>query len=242
MSDPKTISASTLSLSRHDIDAILFDIGRVILDIDPALIGRHWLATLQSHSINLPRDASSTSSGKVLGSEAEIAKKVTGSETYHAYECGKISDGAFFDFVAEVLGLSLPIDTAVREVLRDGWNAIFLGKMPNVHEMLSEATQIAPVYAFSNTNQAHCDHFLPRFEGLFSDFSKIYLSQEVGMRKPHKEAFDAVVADMGVAPGRVLFFDDLAENIEGARRAGLHAVLVDGPDVAPDFIAALAAH
>ncbi|HEU0061185.1 MAG TPA: HAD-IA family hydrolase, partial [Hyphomicrobiaceae bacterium] len=39
-------------------------------------------------------------------------------------------------------------------------------------------------------------------------------------------AFRAVVADMGLAPDRVLFFDDSAENVAGARACGLMAVEV----------------
>jgi FMN phosphatase YigB (HAD superfamily) len=37
-------------------------------------------------------------------------------------------------------------------------------------------------------------------------FCKIYLSHEIGARKPEPAAFRTVVADMGLTPERVLFF------------------------------------
>jgi FMN phosphatase YigB (HAD superfamily) len=51
-----------------------------------------------------------------------------------------------------------------------------------------------------------------------------HVSHEIGARKPEPAAFRSVVADMGLAPDRVLFFDDSAENVAGARACGLRAV------------------
>ena len=58
------------------------------------------------------------------------------------------------------------------------------------------------------------------------DQAKIYVSHEIGARKPEAAAFRAVVADMGMAPQRILFFDDIAENVAGARACGVRAVQV----------------
>ena len=58
------------------------------------------------------------------------------------------------------------------------------------------------------------------------DQAKIYVSHEIGARKPEAAAFRAVVADMGMAPQRILFFDDIAENVAGARACGVCAVQV----------------
>ena len=43
-------------------------------------------------------------------------------------------------------------------------------------------------------------------------------------------AYDHVVKAIGVPASRIVFFDDLAENIEGARARGLTAVHVTSPD------------
>jgi putative hydrolase of the HAD superfamily len=54
------------------------------------------------------------------------------------------------------------------------------------------------------------------------------ISSEVGCRKPGRAFFDALVARTGCAPGEVLMVgDDLSNDIEGARQAGLGAVLIN---------------
>ena len=43
-------------------------------------------------------------------------------------------------------------------------------------------------------------------------------------RKPEKQAFEHIAYALGVPFGSIMFFDDLVENVEGAKSAGLHAV------------------
>lgn len=56
-------------------------------------------------------------------------------------------------------------------------------------------------------------------------FDEVIISAEVGLAKPGKEIFELVVQRLGVDPEEAVFVDDFRENIEGARAAGLHAVL-----------------
>jgi len=49
----------------------------------------------------------------------------------------------------------------------------------------------------------------------------------VGVRKPEPQAYHFVAAALGVAPAECLFFDDEAENVDGARAVGMRAYLVD---------------
>lgn len=58
-------------------------------------------------------------------------------------------------------------------------------------------------------------------------FDVIIDSSEVGMRKPDERIYHLALDRLGgVAPERAIFLDDAPGNIEGARRAGLEAVLV----------------
>ncbi|MNC96516.1 Alpha-D-glucose-1-phosphate phosphatase YihX [compost metagenome] len=57
-------------------------------------------------------------------------------------------------------------------------------------------------------------------------FRRVFVSCEIGKRKPDAEAFRAVAADMGFPESRILFFDDSLENVEGARAVGMRAVHV----------------
>ena len=61
-------------------------------------------------------------------------------------------------------------------------------------------------------------------------FDVIVDSSEVGMRKPNPAIYLHALVELGdIAPDRAVFLDDAPGNVDGARRAGLHAILVDDP-------------
>jgi len=193
------------SLSPGSADALLFDLGRVVIDIDFSRAIACWAG----HAGCQP--------------EAIVARYVR-DEAYRMHEVGKISDEAYFDSLRGSLGIAIS-DAQFLE----GWNAIFAGAMPDIAELLPRAARHMPIYAFSNTNRPHVDYFSKEYAGLLGHFRELYLSSSIGLRKPDAEAFDHVVAAMGVSASRIVFFDDLAENVEGARARGLTAVHVTSP-------------
>jgi putative hydrolase of the HAD superfamily len=202
-------------LSPGSADALLFDLGRVVLDVDfNRTLGR-WAA----HAGCAP---------------AQLVELFFHDEAYRRHETGAISDAEFFAALRASLGIELS-DAQFLE----GWNAIFVGEMPGIAPLLSRAAQRLPLYAFSNTNGAHVEHFSVAYAGVLGHFREIFLSSTIGLRKPDAAAYDHVVKAMGVPAGRIVFFDDLAENIEGARARGLTAVHVNSPDDVADALAAL---
>jgi putative hydrolase of the HAD superfamily len=56
----------------------------------------------------------------------------------------------------------------------------------------------------------------------------IVYSHECGLSKPDPRAYALVCARLEVGPAKTVFVDDTAMCVEGARRAGLHAVLFSG--------------
>ncbi len=64
-------------------------------------------------------------------------------------------------------------------------------------------------------------------------FDIVVDSSEVGMRKPNPAIYHhALDALGGIPPEEAVFLDDTPGNVEGAKRAGLHAILVDDPETA----------
>ena len=59
--------------------------------------------------------------------------------------------------------------------------------------------------------------------------SHVFVSSEIGHRKPERSAFEFVARSVGVPIESILFFDDTLENVEGALAAGFQAVHVRGP-------------
>ena len=203
-------------LSPGSADALLFDLGRVVLDID-------FSKTLSCWAGHAGCDA------------ADIAGRISSrDEIYMRHETGEISDAEFFASLRAALGIGIS-DAQFLE----GWNAIFAGEIPGIAGQLARAAKSLPLYAFSNTNSAHVEHFSVAHADVLGHFRKMFLSSSIGLRKPDAEAFDHVVKAIGVPAGRIVFFDDLAENIEGARARGLIAVHVNSPGDVAETLAAL---
>jgi len=202
-------------LSPGEADALLFDLGRVVLDIDFDKAIACWAA----HAGCAPSD---------------IVKRFVRGEAYRHHEIGKISDAAYFDSLRLTLGIGIS-----DQQLLEGWNAIFAGEMPGIAPLLARAARRLPLYAFSNTNGAHVEHFSKAYADLLRPFREMYLSSTIGLRKPDAAAYDHVVQAIGVPASRILFFDDLAENVEGARARGLHAVQVKSSADVADALDAL---
>ena len=197
-------------------DALLFDLGRVVLDIDFDKTLACWAA----HAGCQP---------------AHLVGRFTRGEIYQRHERGEIGDAEFFAALRTSLGVEMTDDQFL-----EGWNAIFAGEMPGIAPLLAQAAQRMPLYAFSNTNGAHVEHFSQAYADVLGHFRELFLSSTIGLRKPDAAAYDHVVKAIGVPPKRIVFFDDLAENIEGARARGLTAVHVRSPDDVAEALAALA--
>jgi HAD superfamily hydrolase (TIGR01509 family) len=196
-----------------DVRALLLDLGGVLVDVSFDRAFRAWSA-----ASGIPA--------------AQLAERFRRDADYLAHECGTLTDSAFFASLRKALGLALP-----DEAMLAGWNAILGEPFPGVTELVRRAATKLPVYVFSNTNTAHVTHFTPRYRELFAPVRKLIYSCELGCRKPDREAFSRVAAQMGVPGASILFMDDLAENVEGAKAAGLQARHVPSPDVLAPILA-----
>ena len=182
------------------VEALLFDLGGVVIHTDHERIFASW--------------------AEPTGCDvATIRAHNFFDAHYIRYERGEIEITEYFDHLRE----RLHIDLSDAQLLK-GWNAIFVGEMPGIARLLPKARAKFPLYAFSNTNRAHVDCFSRLFAPVLSHFSEIFLSSTIGRRKPDVAAFDHVVKEIGVPASRIVFFDDIAENVAGAKAAGLQAV------------------
>jgi putative hydrolase of the HAD superfamily len=203
------------SLAPNSADALLFDLGRVVIDIDFGKALTCWAG----HAGCAPTD---------------LAARFVREESYRHHEVGQIEDAAYFQSLRDSLGIGIS-DAQFLE----GWNAIFAGEMPGIAPLLKRAAARLPLYAFSNTNRPHVEHFSKAYADVLGHFREMFLSSTIGLRKPDAAAYDHVVKAIGVPASRIVFFDDLADNIEGARARGLVAVHVTSPDDVANALNAL---
>lgn len=60
---------------------------------------------------------------------------------------------------------------------------------------------------------------------IIKDFDWLFLSHEIGHRKPEKEIFEYAIDKTGIAPEKIIFIDDIQEFVEAAGRLGINGIL-----------------
>jgi putative hydrolase of the HAD superfamily len=80
-----------------------------------------------------------------------------------------------------------------------------------------------PIFYLSNMPAPYADH-LERSNEFFSWFDGGVFSARVGLIKPDPAVFDLMHSRFGITPGRSVFIDDHAGNIQSAQACGWQAV------------------
>ena len=79
----------------------------------------------------------------------------------------------------------------------------------------------------SNTISAHEKVCINK--GVTEPFDHIFLSYQVGLRKPDPKFYYYVLDKLGVKPTEALFIDDIKENVEAASNLGIRTIWADHP-------------
>lgn len=189
-------------INNLSVDALLFDLGGVIVDIDFRRVFERWSA-----DSGVPAQ--------------ELESRFLMDAYYERHERGEIAVTDYFGSLRDSLGIGLTDAQFER-----GWNAVFVRAVPGIERLLRGAGQRFPLYVFSNSNAVHHAYWAREYAAMLSMFRKVFVSSDLGRRKPEPEAYQAVARAMGVALPRILFFDDLRDNVEAAQKIGMQAVHV----------------
>lgn len=128
---------------------------------------------------------------------------------------GSITSEQFWHRVFTLTGL---------RVEEDLWASFFHPK-PNaeVIRTIRELKQEARVVAGTNTIEPH--YRIHERAGDYDIFDRVYASQLIGLVKPDPAFYNHILASEGCAPERTVFVDDFPENVDAARRLGIHGLL-----------------
>jgi putative hydrolase of the HAD superfamily len=190
----------------------IFDMGNVIIDIDFKRVLGVW-----SHLSGTPL--------------ATLMERFSMGEVFQKHERGEISDEQFAADLCHEMGIALSF-----EQFSAGWQAIFVGLRPEVITVFKKLREEGHrVVVLSNTNRLHLDFWPQHYPEIEANTDAMYLSQNLGMRKPEPEIFQHVLEKEGFYASQAVFFDDVAENIEAARAAGIEAVWVEDNQTVPKY-------
>ncbi|MFI5453520.1 HAD family hydrolase [Pedobacter sp. UC225_61] len=129
------------------------------------------------------------------------------------------------------------------EQIDEAWNSLLIGISGNNHEVLLEVKEKYRTFLLSNNNEIHYDWIINYIKKEFGIenydqyFEKAYFSQHMRLRKPNVNIFEQVIKENNLNPNETLFIDDSPQHIEGAKKAGLHTLLMDvHPEKLRDFL------
>lgn len=195
----------------HNIKAIIFDFGGVILNIDFSKTSRAF---------------------RELGVKGfdDMYSQKNANPLFQHLEVGKLNEEEFYDAFRKATSVK-----TTNQEIRFAWNALLLNYRREALHTLKTIKDKYRLYLLSNTNIIHQQAFNKIFteeigDGSLNDsFDKIYYSHEMSYRKPDKEAYEYVLKENNLSPSETLFIDDSIQNIEGAKAVGLQTIfLKDG--------------
>lgn len=200
-----------------EYQAIIFDFGNVIININPELTYQEF-AKASNKSVDKI---------KFLFEENQVFKK---------FETGLYSEEEFLDSIRQILGF--PLNDI--EII-DAWNALLLDVPLERIELLNNLRNRYPIYLLSNTNSIHikkCNaYFRQKFNLNVADlFDRSFLSYEMGLFKPDQEIYKTVLKEINLNAEKVLFIDDNFDNIESAKLLGLQTIHIDLPNTLTDYL------
>lgn len=189
-------------MAGRTVKNIIFDLGGVLVDIDPQKTARAFARLSHSDPVDI----------------MELHKS---QNFFVDYEKGLIDDAIFRDSIRHFLGKDIP-DLEIDQA----WGAMLLYFPSSKITLLNKTRKAYRTFLLSNTNNIHRIKFEKQFKDttgvVFHDcFDNVHYSFEMHARKPDAEIFDRVLSENKLAPGETLLIDDSLPNIETAASLGI---------------------
>ncbi|MBN1913344.1 MAG: HAD family phosphatase [Candidatus Omnitrophica bacterium] len=201
-------------MRNHNIKAIIFDLGNVLIDFD------HTRAATRISAF-------------CAKTPDEIYRLFFDSEATALFEAGRITPQDFYLKVKEMLDLKLDY-----EGFLPVWNEIFFlsPKNDQVHELAGRLKGRYKLALLSNINTLHFDYLKKNFP-VFDAFHKVIASCDTGFIKPDPKIYQIALDSLGVSADETFYTDDRLELIESAQKLGLKSfIFTDSQKLKSDLL------
>jgi putative hydrolase of the HAD superfamily len=195
-------------LASGTIKNIIFDLGGVLVNIDPDKTANAFAA---------------------LGNKApvDIINLHNSQNFFRDYEKGLINDQTFRKNICKFLDTHIPA-----EIIDKAWGALLLDIPPNKIRLIDNARKKYRTFLLSNTNNIHRIKFEKDFRDVTGKeireyFENIHYSYEMHARKPDEEIFLKVLEENQLIAEETLLIDDSLPNIETAKSLGMQTFHVE---------------
>ncbi len=150
-----------------------------------------------------------------------VQRQVLSSQAYR----GQISQDQYREALLRLYGVALPEDIERgKQILADEENDVrFFEGVPQTLAGLKEKGYLLGIIT-DTANPVHIK--LNWFErgGFGNVWDSIISSQEIGVRKPHPDIYQAALQQLGLAAGQAVFVGHKASELDGARAIGMRTV------------------
>jgi len=183
------------------ISIILFDLGNVLVSID---FNSFW------RSLG-------------LCSSEQIAPYADGYKLYtHQYETGRLRTEEYLDHLHTVFQHKF-----TQTQLEEAFTSIMQEPVQGMDRLVRLISRTHHTALVSNTNELHYTYCLKKFDVL-QILHRHYLSFQLHTMKPDQGFYFKIIQDQQKDSSEILFVDDISENIEAAKKTGMHAIQFSG--------------
>lgn len=190
------------------LPAVMFDFGNVLGFFDYGIIHGKLGARL----------------GLTADAFRELAEAKGLKSLLAEFEAGAIEPEEFSARAQRAVGLDIPFERFVAD-----WEDIFELNEPVAAIAAALKAGGHELVLGSNTNALHAAFYRRKFHEALAPFDHVILSHDVKAMKPGEAFFRACVAAVGRPASECVFIDDVEENVQGAREAGLMGVVYRDP-------------
>lgn len=188
--------------------AVIFDIGRVIVRLDP----KRAFAPIAAGITD-----AANSRAKQLSAD-HVWELICADEHWKDWQEGRLSPAKWHRHLMQRLKLSLTYNE-----FRDAWNRVLDPELILPEDLFARLSGHCRLALLSNTDPIHAE-CLERQFGFWRHFPVRIYSCQVGATKPSPAIYWAALKSLGVAASEALYVDDVPEFAEAARQMGLDAI------------------
>ena len=152
-----------------------------------------------------------------------LLKEIMSGPTWFDYERGRLSQVECFARVGTEFGVEPAV---VDEAFKQARESLCANEdlLTLVREL--KARRGLRVFALSNISLPDYE-FVLKLPTDWTIFDRVFASAVLGERKPDLAAYEMVIAETGIDPATAVFVDDRVENVEAARKLGIHGIVFE---------------
>jgi putative hydrolase of the HAD superfamily len=186
-------------MKKTTIEAVIFDLGRVLVAIDDTLLVERLFKGLDA------------------GDTQQLARRTMSAPAMVEFNTGRIDAQAFYERMRHAYQWDFDFNTFC-----ELWCRIFY-PMEGMQDLVMQLRGTVKLGLLSDTDPVHWNHIITTWPWI-SVFEKPTLSYQVGVMKPEPPIYLVAADNINTPPEKCLYIDDLEDNVIAARAVGMSAV------------------